>query len=127
MHVLHVSDTLGFGGAERMLVDIANCTISDGHNVSVCVTRSNVDMACFLHPTIHSLRLGRTRRWDFAAMRRMARYINAEGVDVLHVHGRPSFSLVAVMRLLRMIRTPVVFHEHFGLIERDTSVPRWVP
>lgn len=40
MRILHVIDSLALGGAERMLVDIANASVSDGHTVSVCVTRA---------------------------------------------------------------------------------------
>jgi hypothetical protein len=42
---MHVIDSLAVGGAERMLVEIANASATHGHCVSVCVTRDGRDLA----------------------------------------------------------------------------------
>lgn len=126
MHVLHIIDSLGLGGAERMLVDIANATVRTGDRVSVCVTRGEVALAAQLDPRIELLVLGRQRRVDdVAAAVRLARWIRAHGVEVLHVHMRSSLKYVLLLRALRAIRVPVVFHDHYGSIEIDPSIPRW--
>ena len=39
---MHVIDGLPLGGAERMLVDIANATVANGDFASVCVNHRNV-------------------------------------------------------------------------------------
>jgi len=125
VHVVHVIDGLGLGGAERMLVDIANATARDGHRVTVCITRDNTLQRAALDERIEILVLGRKRRLDVAPTARFIRWVRSNAVDVLHVHMRSSLSFMLALRLLRLIRTPIVFHDHYGTIEIDPSVPRW--
>lgn len=108
-----------------MLVDIANATARDGHRVTVCVTRDNTVQGGALDRGIELLVLGRKRRFDVAPTARLIRWINTNAVDVLHVHMRSSLSFILALRLLRLVRTPIVFHDHYGTIEIDSSVPSW--
>ncbi|MGH2361384.1 MAG: glycosyltransferase [bacterium] len=124
MHILHVIDSLAVGGAERMLVDLANSTAGDGHQVAVCVTRQAGALAVQLRPEIPLWVLGRNRRVDFRAMRRFASLVTANGVDVLHAHGRSTLALLAMVKSLGLVRQPIVLHDHFG-VELDISVPLW--
>ena len=125
MHVLHVIDGLGLGGAERMLVDIANRTVADGHRVSVCVTRDLVTLRNELDARIEVLLLSRRHRISPRPLLKLARYVREARVDVIHAHMRSSTALLSLMRMLRAIKTPIVFHDHYGTIEVDTAVPRW--
>jgi glycosyltransferase involved in cell wall biosynthesis len=125
LHVLHVIDGLGLGGAERMLVDIANRTVADGHQVSVCVTRDNVTLARELDSRVHILVLARRARISPIGLARLARFIRGARIDVIHVHLRSNLAFVLQLRMLRAITTPIVFHDHYGTIEVDTSVPAW--
>lgn len=111
-----------------MLVDLANSTASDGHQVSVCVTRGAGGagaLAVELRPEIRLWVLDRNRRFDFHAMRRLASLVTANRVEVLHAHGRSTFSLLAMVKSLGLVRQPIVLHDHFGKIELDVSVPLW--
>lgn len=124
MHIMHVIDSLAVGGAERMLVELANQTTGDGHQVSVCVTRSQTTLAKDLDGQIKTWVLNRTKRFDWIAMRRFARLVARERVDVLHSHGRSSFSFLALLKTLGAVRQPIVMHDHYG-IEIDSAVPLW--
>ena len=125
VHVLHVIDGLGLGGAERMLVDIANRTVADGHRVSVCVTRSNVTLASELDPRVHVLVLARRAPVSPLGLLRLARFVRTERVDVIHAHLRSNVTFVLQLRILRAISIPIVFHDHYGTIEVDSAVPIW--
>lgn len=125
-HVLHVVDALALGGAERMVIEIANQTARDGIRTSVCVTRSDTTMAERLDPRIELIVLGRRRRFQVRPLARLARWCAAERVEVVHCHGRSSLSLVALLSTLRALDAAVVFHDHRG-IELDARVPRWFP
>ena len=129
LHVMHVIDSLARGGAERMLVDIANGTVNHGHAVSVCLTRSGSGassaLAEELRPEIDLWTLGRYRRFDWAAMMEFAALVKNRRVDILHSHGRSTFSFLALAKTIGLIRTPIVLHDHFGMIELDTSTPPW--
>ena len=126
---MHVIDSLAVGGAERMLVEIANQTAADGWPVSVCVTRSDCTLGKALATDIPLFVLGRRRRWDWEAMKKFGSLIEGQRVDLLHVHGRTSLSFVSIVRLLRLINVPIVFLDHYGGIEIDPCVPlnfRWL-
>lgn len=125
MRIMHVIDSLNLGGAERMLVEIANQASDDGHAVSVCVTRQGTTLEEALRPGIRVLVLDRRRRFDWTAMGRFATEVRNSGVDILHVHGRSTFSFVALSSALRYIRIPIILHDHYGSIEVDPSVPLW--
>jgi glycosyltransferase involved in cell wall biosynthesis len=123
--VMHAIDTLNPGGAERMLVDLANQTKRDGHDVCVCITRSGTSLAEELDKRIRVHVLNRSRRFDHSAMKAMASIIRDEKVDLIHAHGRSTFSFFALQRSMGMIHAPLLLHDHFGRIELDGSVPLW--
>jgi glycosyltransferase involved in cell wall biosynthesis len=122
---MHIIDSLDVGGAERMLVETANAAAADDNEVFVVVTHSVTTIAPDLHPKISLITLNRRHRLDFSAMRRMADHAHHHRADVLHAHGRTTLSFIAAVRTLRLTRVPVVFHDHYGSIEIDNSVPYW--
>ena len=123
---MHVTDSLAVGGAERMLVEIANHSSADGHGVSVCLTRRGGDLQKELRPGIVVKVLKRTRRLDWSAIRQFSKEVRAREVDVIYAHGRTTLTFLALLKTLGLVRVPIVFHDHFGKIETDASVPRWV-
>lgn len=125
MHVLHIIDSLAVGGAERMLVEIANRTARDHHRVSVCVTRSETPLAPRLDRGIELLVLRRRRRLEIVPLTRLSRWCRRNTVDVIHCHGRSSFGLVALLRSIRALVAPIVFHDHGGFLA-DPTVPTWL-
>jgi glycosyltransferase involved in cell wall biosynthesis len=108
-----------------MLVDIANATIADGHQVSVCVTRNGGQLASELRAKVRLSILNRCRTFDGGAFRRFAALVRDQRVDLLHAHGRYTFAFLALIKTAGLLRAPIVFHDHYGRIEVDTSVPRW--
>ena len=125
MNIMHVIDSLNVGGAERMLVEIANATRRDGHPVSVCVTRDGREMAGELTRDVPVHVLGRTRRIDLAALRRYATLVKESKTDIVHAHGRSTFSFLLFAKSLGFFTAPIVLHDHYGEIEIDTSIPGW--
>lgn len=111
---MHVIDRLAVGGAERVLVDLANQTARDGYEASVCLTRAGGELAASLDSGVRLYELGRTRRTDPAAVVRFAGIVRAARASVLHVHGLPSFALVCLARVLTGLNTPVILHDHRG-------------
>lgn len=108
-----------------MLVDIANATAADGHRVSACITRAGRDLATNLRPDVPLWVLGRQKRFDWAAMKHFASIVEEQRVDLLHAHGRSTFSFVALVKALGLVRTPILLHDHHGQIEIDSSIPLW--
>lgn len=118
---MHVIDGLGRGGAERVLVELANQFARLGHGVQCCVTRTDISLACELDRGIPVNALGRTRRVDRSAFREFGRM--ARDVDLLHVHSRSTLGFLAAVRLTGSRLPPVVFHDHFG---GEGRLPFWL-
>lgn len=121
---MHVIDSLARGGAERMLVEIANRSIKEGYKVSVCVTRSGSSFADELRQEIKLFFLNRSKRFEIRPMQEFASLLKEEKVDLLHAHGRTTYSFVAFLRTLGLIKQPIIFHDHLPL-ERGPEVPLW--
>ena len=108
-HVMHVIDSLAPGGAERMLVDIANNIDRDQFSVSVCITRSNNALAKVLHPDIPFMALDRKWRFDPKGFTRFKQFSNEHSVDIFHVHGRTSFAFLLMARVLGLCKSPLFY------------------
>lgn len=106
-----------------MLVDLANVSAAQGHEITVCVTGRVATLASDLAPTIKVVVLGRRRRATPVAFGRLA--VLARSAEIVHAHMRSNAALIAMLRGAHLIRAPLIFHDHFGSIERDHSVPRW--
>jgi glycosyltransferase involved in cell wall biosynthesis len=124
MHIMHVIDSLSVGGAERMLVDIANSTAVEGHQVSACATRHRGDLAAGLRPEIKFWELKRQRRFDWRAMRLFATLVQDSDTDIFHAHGRSTFAFLAFSKALGLIDCPIVIHDH-EYVDSDSTVPYW--
>lgn len=122
---MHVIDSLSVGGAERMLVELANQTAADGHQVSICVTRSDCRLAGELRQEIMLWTLRRYRRFEWAAIKKFAYLVKSQKADLIHAHGRTTLAFLVLLKTLRLINLPIIFHDHYGLVELDTSIPFW--
>ncbi|MDB4906532.1 MAG: hypothetical protein JWO05_1316 [Gemmatimonadetes bacterium] len=130
--ILHVIDSLAPGGAERVLVELVNALHRRHVPVGICVTRAAVDLRREVLGGIPVLVLERRHTWDRRALRRFLAYCRAEHVTILHAHGRGSMRLCALAKVLLVgagHSVRVVFHDHFGSIDIDQSVPShlWLP
>jgi len=75
MVVAQVISCLDFGGAELVAVNLANELAARGHESHVISTRGSGPMAKRLRDDVKLLAVERRRRWDFRAIRRIAKYI----------------------------------------------------
>jgi glycosyltransferase involved in cell wall biosynthesis len=123
-HIMHVIDTLSVGGAERMLVDIANATDKNKFSVSVCVTRSDHVLAQELHNYIPLRILDRKSRFDFNGFNGIRQFSQEQNVDLYHAHSRSTYSFLLAAQTLGFIEKPIILHDHFGKII-DDHVPAW--
>jgi len=122
---MHVIDSLAPGGAERMLLDIVNNLDYEKYRVSVCVTRTNQTLSNELHANIEFKTLGRKWRFDPQGFTEFKQFSDQQDVDVYHVHGRSSYSFVLLAQFLGFCNAPIVFHDHYGSLHIDNSVPLW--
>jgi len=122
LKILQVIDTLGVGGAEKVLVTLANLQYKYKDQVAVLTLLEPGELAPALNPAIPKWSLH--RKWKYNPLT-MYRFVQiAKKFDVIHVHSRHNMRYVYLASLVFALKNRVVFHEHFGDIETDTSV-KW--
>jgi len=87
MKILHISSAKSFGGGEKHLVDLCRGLQNEGHDVFVavrptCEWKDRLDFLAPGHLTFVTLR----NSFGMFSAKRIARFINREGIEVLHAH-----------------------------------------
>lgn len=83
--VLHVVETLEHGGAERIVVDLANRLAPRGRSAICCVKRRG-ELARELDPRVDCFMLDKAEGNDARIPFRLARRVRADSFDVVHTH-----------------------------------------
>lgn len=125
--VVQVIDRLHTGGAERVLVQLANLLHAHGHKVAVVTTVSTGPLAALLHPGITLTCLHRRWKWNPITMHRLISLVRP--FDVVHVHSAHNLRYLLLSAKLFGLRKPVFFHEHFGDININRSaswIKKWL-
>ncbi|MEY4107565.1 MAG: hypothetical protein RL181_1907 [Bacteroidota bacterium] len=122
MKILQVIDTLAVGGAEKILVTLANLQYRQGDAVSVLTLLEPGTLAAQLDSGIPLVPLRRGWKFNPLTMFRFVRIVRQ--CDVLHVHSAHNLRYVFLAAQVFHLKKPIFFHEHYGNIEIDTSV-RW--
>jgi glycosyltransferase involved in cell wall biosynthesis len=113
LRVLHVIDSLAVGGAERVLVDLANTIDRQVVIPSVCVTRAgDMTLERELRSDVIVEQLLRTKTLDIGSMRRFAQILAEQAIDLIHAHGYSSSRFALIARLFSRTRPPLVLHAH---------------
>lgn len=121
--VMHITDTLAAAGAERVAVNLVNSLPRERFEPYLCTTREEGPLSSLIKPDVGRLSLARTWRFDVKAVRRLAAFIEANQIRILHAHCTALF--VAKWAAMYAPRTAVVWHDHFGLcMVRER--PRWI-
>lgn len=111
MRLLHVIDSLEFGGAEKVLVALANGFASE-HEVSICCISRVGPLASELDPRVKVMCMGRGAGNDYLLPWRLASHIRQAGYDVVHTHNWGVFLEGGIAAWLA--RTPVAVHTVHG-------------
>jgi glycosyltransferase involved in cell wall biosynthesis len=90
MPVLHVIETLEFGGAEKVVVDLANRQVRD-FPVGICCLKKLGELREQLDPRIAVTSLGKREGNDYRVPRRVADLARQSGAGVVHAHGWGTF------------------------------------
>ena len=121
--VMHLTDTLDVGGAERMAVNLVNRLPRDRFRPHLCTTRRSGPLADLIAADVGQISLDRRHRFDERAVRNLVKYIRGHDVHILHAHGTAVFT--ALVASLLPPHPQVIWHIHFG---RHASVqhPGWM-
>jgi glycosyltransferase involved in cell wall biosynthesis len=113
-----LNDQLNAGGAERVLVTIANLLHEKGIDVRVILFLDKSALDEQLHKDIPVFYLKRKGRFDLKAMKLLKKYCNQ--TDIVHVHSRYNLRYFMVAKFVTGIFKPkIVFHEHVPVLKID--------
>lgn len=90
MNILEIIDDLGFGGAERVLTNLALEVSARGHSVHIACLRSKGESSVtgeeFRSAGVHITELNKTDGFSISVVRRLCRYIRRDSIDIVHTH-----------------------------------------
>ena len=115
MKIALLNDKLDAGGAEKVLVNMANMLHSNGIDVSVVLFLGASVLDSLINPAIPIHYLHRKGRFDVKAMFALKKVV--KGFDIVHVHSRYNLRYYFVAKAIAGSQKPkVVFHEHIPIL-----------
>ena len=111
MRILHVIESLEFGGAEKVVVDLTSALLDRGE-VDVCCVKREGELAARLDPRIRLYCLHAKAGNDWRVPLRLARLIRARSYNVVHSHSWGVLLESALAALLT--RAPKLVHTVHG-------------
>jgi sugar transferase (PEP-CTERM/EpsH1 system associated) len=124
LRLAFVVHTFDFGGVERCIARIVNGLDSTRTEpLIVCLNRNGDAAQWIARPHVPILEIGKRSGNDLKAVRRLARVLREQRVDIVHSHNWPT--LVETMVARRWAGVPVHVHAEHGLIFDDRDASRW--
>ena len=120
--VMHLTDTLDGGGAERMAVNLVNHLPRERYRVFLCTTRCDGLLDSAVAADVERLRLRRTGRFDVAAILRLRKFIAEHDIRLLHAHNTSLFVALAAAALPPF--PAVIWHHHTGRFALENRAAR---
>ncbi|MEO7990188.1 MAG: glycosyltransferase [Chryseolinea sp.] len=110
MKVLQVIDSLRVGGAEKMVVSIANLLTSSGTQSDVLVIGSEAPLRDQLSANSKVYIMNRKWKWNLLVMWRIRNI--AKNYDIVHVHLHYNYLYLRFIQLLFGYKAKLILHDH---------------
>jgi len=111
MRMMHIIESLEIGGAEKVVIDLAN-ELAARHEVTICCFKRLGNLAGDVDARVRVLCLEKGEGNDYCLPLRLARIVAGAGIEVLHTHEWGVFLEGALAGILA--RTPVLVHTVHG-------------
>lgn len=112
MRVLQLVDSLETGGTERVAVNIANALTQRIETSFLCATRKEGILKDSIKSDVEYLFLGKQKRIDLKALRRIRSFVKLNEIDIIHAHSSSFF--MALLVKLFYNRVKIIWHDHYG-------------
>lgn len=112
MKVLQLIDSLDAGGAERVAVNLANALGDTIELSALCTTRKEGVLKSKIHSGVVYLFLNKKGSFDFAALKRLKKFMKQHKIEIIHAHATSFFFASLLKFIYPKIR--IVWHEHLG-------------
>jgi glycosyltransferase involved in cell wall biosynthesis len=83
--ILHIIESLEFGGAEMVLINLAN-TLSEKYTVSICMTKRQGDLCSRVNSRVKLHFLDCKEGNDLSAITKIMAIIKKDNIDIVHAH-----------------------------------------
>jgi len=111
MRILHVIESLEFGGAEKIVISLAN-SMADMHEIAICCLKRIGALGPEVDRRINVFCLNKGEGNDYLLPFRLARLIRRDAHDVVHTHNWGVFLEGGLAGVLA--RTPMLIHSVHG-------------
>lgn len=109
---------LNAGGAEKLLVNIANLLYKNKIDVEVILLLDKAIIDDQINKNISIKYLKRKKRFDFNSWVKLKSWV--KNADIVHIHSRYNLRYYFLVKLILGIRKPkIVFHEHMPRFQLD--------
>ncbi len=120
LSVVHVIDILNAGGAERVVITLANLFAQHGHKVKVICTVSPGVLFSELDNNVKKISLNRKWKYNPATMYKLISQVKS--YDIIHVHSVHNLRYYKTASALFFFNRKIVYHEHHGG-DRSNDMP----
>ncbi len=118
--MVFIIDNLQIGGAEQVFVDIVNlCNYKIDFDVLLITNTKKKEYS--LPENIRVIRLNRNTKYSIFSLYRAKQILKS--YNVAHVHMRHTYRYLALVQRIFRINTKFIFHDHYGSIDVDQSLP----
>lgn len=121
LKVLHVIDTLGIGGAEKMAILAVNRLNNEAVNTALLLLAGRGELFDDIHKNVKIFELKRNSLIAYRFLKKCSQIIKP--YDIVHVHMRYNYKYIRLVQILFNIKTKIVLHDHYGSIDTDITVP----
>lgn len=112
LSIVQVTDQLNVGGAEQVVVMLANLLQAHKHHSAVVTTVAPGPLAAKLHPAVQLTCLQRGWKWNPVTLYKLVQTLKR--FDVVHVHSAHNLRYVYLATRLFFLKKRLFYHEHFG-------------
>ncbi len=119
-----ITDALERGGAERLLVSLANHLDSEKYRIYVITTRRPGDLAKDLLPHVEFHCLNRRYRLEISALWHLAQILKEQNIQIVHTHSHSSAYFVELVRAFFCLECLHVMHDHLGPVQASPWIRR---
>ena len=84
-NILHIIESLEFGGAEKVVVQLAN-RFSESHDVAICTTKRRGELCDSVNPGVKQFCLEAAEGNDYSVINKLVSVIKQNNIDIIHIH-----------------------------------------
>ena len=131
-HVLHIIESLEFGGAEKVLLSLANDMVSD-FKVSICLTKREGELVKEADENITIYSLNSKEGNDTSVVSKIKDIILQQKVDIVHIHNWGVFvesviaaKLAKAAKIIHTIHGPYISYPDSKIAKLKKSLRQFV-